>query len=84
MPNIIIYTTTYCPYCVKAKKLLDKKQVEYTEIDLTNDDQGRIDLVSKSNGCKTVPQIFINNNHIGGCDDLYALEENQELDRLLV
>ena len=84
MTNIIIYTTTYCPYCEKAKKLLDKKQVEYTEIDLTNDDQGRIDLVSKSNGRKTVPQIFINNKHIGGCDDLYALEANQELDRLLV
>ncbi len=83
MSNIIIYTTTYCPYCVKAKKLLDQKKVQYKEIDLTHDDQGRLDLVVRSNGRKTVPQIFINNNHVGGYDDLYALEADRKLDILI-
>ncbi len=83
MAEIIIYTTNYCPYCVKAKQLLHNKGVTFEEIDLTNDDAGRIELVKKSGGRKTVPQIFINDQHIGGCDDLYALEAKKELDPLL-
>lgn len=83
MATIEIYTTNVCPYCVKAKRLLDAKDVDYTEIDLTGDDDGRIALVEKSGGRRTVPQIFINGKAIGGCDDLYALEESGELDKLL-
>jgi glutaredoxin 3 len=83
MPEIIIYTTNYCPYCVKAKQLLRNKGVEFEEIDLTNDDTGRIQLVEKSGGRKTVPQIFVNGKHIGGCDDLFSLDAKKELDTLL-
>ncbi len=83
MPSIEIYTTTYCPYCVKAKQLFDKKGKKYQEIDVTNDDAGRVALVEKSGGRKTVPQIFINGKHIGGCDDLYELDKTGGLDPLL-
>lgn len=83
MAEVIIYTTNYCPYCVKAKQLLRNKGITFEEIDLTNDDAGRIELVKKSGGRKTVPQIFIDDKHIGGCDDLYALDAKKELDSLL-
>lgn len=83
MAEVIIYTTTYCPYCTKAKQLMKKKNIEFTEVNLTNDDDGRVELIEKTNGRKTVPQIFINDKHIGGCDDLYSLEEKGELDLLL-
>ncbi len=83
MAQVEIYTTNVCPYCVKAKRLLDAKDVDYKEIDLTGDDEGRMDLLKKSNGMRTVPQIFINGQHIGGCDNLYELEDKGELDRLL-
>lgn len=83
MAEIVIYTTNYCPYCVKAKQLLIKKGVEFEEFDLTDNDEARIALVEKSGGRKTVPQIFINDQHIGGCDDLYALDAKGELDTLL-
>jgi glutaredoxin 3 len=82
MTNIIIYTTTHCPYCVKAKNLLNKKQIEFKEIDIT-DDQARQEMITKSGGKKTVPQIFINNQNIGGYDDLYELEKQDKLDDLL-
>lgn len=81
--KVEIYTTSYCPYCVKAKLLLKNKNIEFTEIMLDGDDDGRIKLVEKSGGRKTVPQIFINDKHIGGCDDLYSLEEKGELDIIL-
>lgn len=84
MAKIVVYTTNYCPYCVKAKQLLTKKGVEFTEIDLTHNDAARLDLVKKAGGRKTVPQIFINDQHIGGCDDLYALDAKGELDPLLL
>lgn len=83
MPNIEIYTTKVCPYCVRAKNLLNAKDVDFKEIDLTGDDAGREALLKRSNGMRTVPQIFINGKHIGGCDNLYELEEKGELDRLL-
>lgn len=83
MANIEIYTATYCPYCVKAKRLLDAKDVDYTEIDVTSDDEAREALVVKSGGRRTVPQIFIDGKAIGGSDDLHALEESGELDKLL-
>lgn len=83
MATVEIYTTKVCPYCVRAKNLLNAKDVDFTEIDLTGDDAGREALLKKSNGMRTVPQIFINGQHIGGCDNLYALEEKGELDKLL-
>ncbi len=83
MAKVEVYSTTYCPYCVRAKQLLDAKDVDYTEIDVTGDDAARIDLVEKSGGRRTVPQIFINGTSIGGYDDLRALEESGKLDGLL-
>jgi len=84
MANVVVYTTNYCPYCVKVKQLLKNKGVEFQEIDLSNDDAGRVELVNMSGGRKTVPQVFINGQHIGGCDDLFALDAKKELDLLLV
>lgn len=83
MANVEIYTTKTCPYCVRAKNLLNAKDVDFKEIDVTGDDAGREALLKKSNGMRTVPQIFINGKHIGGSDDLYALEDKGELDKLL-
>jgi glutaredoxin 3 len=82
MSDILIYTTAVCPYCVKAKMLFAKKNVEYTEID-ASDDKVREDMIVKAGGKRTVPQIFIDGKHIGGCDDLYALDGKGELDKLL-
>jgi len=72
---IIIYTKDYCPYCVKAKALLHKKDLDYEEIDVTNNPELIEEMLAKSNGMKTVPQIFIKGKHIGGCDDLYKYDE---------
>ena len=83
MANVEIYTTKVCPYCVKAKNLLNAKDVDYVEHDMTGDDDAREALLKRSNGMRTVPQIFINGQHIGGCDNLYELEEKGELDKLL-
>ncbi len=83
MANVEIYTTKTCPYCVRAKNLLNAKDVDFKEIDVTGDDAGREELLKKSGGMRTVPQIFINGKHVGGSDDLHALEEKGELDKLL-
>ncbi|MDX1924620.1 MAG: glutaredoxin 3 [Rickettsiaceae bacterium] len=83
MKKIEIFTTTYCPYCVKAKTLLKAKNLEFEEIDVTEDQEMRIALVEKSGGRKTVPQIFIGGVHIGGCDDLYELDKNGSLESYL-
>lgn len=82
--QILMYKTQICPYCVRAKKLLDSKGVQYTEIDVSNDSDLRQVMTQKSGGRTSVPQIFINQQHIGGCDDLYALEKTGELDKLLI
>ena len=84
MKPIQVYTTTHCPYCVRAKQLLDKKGVAYTEINVTGDEAGRMALVEKSGGRKTVPQIFIGETHVGGNEDLYELERRGGLDPLLM
>ncbi|MEI8320995.1 MAG: glutaredoxin 3 [Alphaproteobacteria bacterium] len=81
--KIRIYTASYCPYCVKAKMLLDRKGLSYEEIDVTNKSEEREKLVVKAQGRKTVPQIFIGEMHVGGCDDLYEKEDMGELDQLL-
>ena len=83
MASVEIYTTKTCPYCVKAKRLLDAKDVDYAEIDVTGDDKARDDLVARSEGRRTVPQIFINGKAIGGCDDLHALDADGKLDLML-
>ncbi len=79
---IQIYTTPYCPYCVRAKALLDTKDVRYQEIPVADDTALR-QAMEKRSGRHTVPQIFIGDYHVGGCDDLYALEESGKLDILL-
>ena len=83
MAKVEVYTTNYCPYCVRAKQLLDIKDVTYSEIDVTGDDAARMALVQKSGGRKTVPQIFINDVAVGGYDDLRLLEEQGKLDTML-
>jgi glutaredoxin 3 len=85
MPTITFYTKDYCPYCVKARNLLKRKGVEssITEIDITHDAKLQQEMLAKSNGKRTVPQIFIGDVHVGGCDDLYALDAAGKLDGLL-
>lgn len=83
MANVEIYTTDYCPYCSHAKDLFKSKNVAYTEIDVSGDDEARIALVKKSGGLRTVPQIFINDQHIGGFDALSALDRDGKLAPLL-
>ncbi len=81
-PFIEIYTKGYCPYCVRAKHLLDAKAISYSEYHLEQNALLVEEMIGRS-GRKTVPQIFINNKHIGGCDDLYSLEQQGLLDPLL-
>ena len=83
MSKVQIYTTNWCPYCNAAKALLDDKQVPYEEIDVT-DPTLRMAMVERANGRRTVPQIFIGERHVGGYDDLSALERRGQLDPLLV
>jgi len=78
-----VYTTNYCPYCTKAKLLLHHKGVPFEEIDVTGNQDAREKLVEMSGGRKTVPQIFIGDTHVGGCDDLYAADANGTLDQLV-
>jgi glutaredoxin 3 len=83
MVQIEIYTTRYCPYCHAAKRLVSGKGVEFTEIDVSGDAKGRSDMVARANGRMTVPQIFIGSTHVGGYDDLSALDRGGKLDALL-
>jgi len=83
MANIEIYTWSTCPYCRRAKSLLDSKGVEYTEHDISGDDRAREKMVERTGGPKSVPQIFIDDKHYGGCDDLHALDKQGKLDALI-
>lgn len=83
MPEVIIYTTAVCPYCVRAKWLLDKKGVKYTEIRVDSSMEKRREMVQRAHGRTSVPQIFIGDTHVGGFDDMYALEISGSLDGLL-
>ena len=83
MPEVEVYTTPVCPYCRSAKELLRRKGVEFREINVDAEPQRRAEMVARANGRTTVPQVFVGDAHVGGCDDLYALEEAGELDRLL-
>ena len=82
--KVIMYTKSYCPYCVKAKQLLKNKKVTVTEIDITNNQLLIDEMLLKSSGSKTVPQIFIDDFYVGGCDELYALNDKGKLDKLLL
>ena len=82
-PKIEIYTTTRCPYCVKAKNLLSSKDLDYIEINIEQDPSLKEEMMAKSGGRKTVPQIFINDAHIGGCDDLHATNDSGKLDKII-
>ena len=83
MATIEIYTTKVCPYCVRAKSLLDRKGASYTEIDVSEDADLRLKMTERAGGRRTVPQIFINGQSIGGSDDLHALDAEGKLDPLL-
>ncbi len=81
--EITIYLTQYCPYCVRARGLLNAKEVSYNEIDVGAQPELREEMIQKSNGVTSVPQIFIGDTHVGGCDDMFALESAGKLDALL-
>lgn len=83
MARIEIYTTPTCPYCIAAKKLLTQKGAAFDEISVAGDPEGRKRMSARAGGRSTVPQIFIDDRHIGGCDDLYALDSQGGLDPLL-
>ena len=83
MAHVVIYTTLTCPYCQNAKDLLNAKAVEYVEIDVTKDQEKMLEMLNKSNGRRTVPQIFIDDYHVGGFDDLNKLNREGNLDKLL-
>ena len=83
MQNVEIYTTPTCGFCHAAKRLLTKKGVSFSEVDLSRQPDRRAEMIARSNGRRTVPQIFIGPTHIGGCDDLFDLEHDDKLDDLL-
>jgi glutaredoxin 3 len=83
MKKIEIYTTNYCPFCVKAKALLNKKKIKFYEIDVSNDENLREKMSAIANGARSVPQIFADNVYIGDCDKIYKLEREEKLNKLL-
>jgi glutaredoxin 3 len=83
MAKVEIYTSPFCGYCYRAKKLLEQKGAAYTEFDVMADSSLRDVMVARAGGRNTVPQIFVDGKHIGGCDDLYALDRQGALDTLL-
>ena len=83
MSKVEIYTWQYCPFCIRAKSLLEKKNVNFTEYKIDGDEDARTLMIERADGRRTLPQIFIDNEGIGGCDDLYALENENKLDALL-
>jgi len=82
-PEVIIYVTPICPYCVRAKALFDKLDVPYTEIDVSTSVDLRQEMITRSGGRTSVPQIFINGTHIGGSDELYSVYQAGDLDHYL-
>jgi len=83
MKKIEIYMTNNCPFCVKAKSLLKKKNLKFSEFDVSNDKALREKMTSMANGARSVPQIFVDNVHIGDCDKIYKLDHEKKLDKLL-
>ena len=83
MPQITVYTTATCPYCHRAKVLLRRKNLAFTEIPMDGDPRARREMTARAHGRMTVPQIFFNDVHIGDCDELHALDREGKLDELL-
>ena len=81
-PAVTLYVSDWCPYCQRAKSLLLRKNVIFNEINIEEDEKSREEMIARSNR-RTVPQIFIGDKHVGGCDDLFALDGSGELDRLI-
>jgi glutaredoxin 3 len=81
-PEVVVYLAGWCPYCERARGLLTKKGIQFREIDVDDDPQLREEMIARS-GRRTVPQIFIGERHVGGCDDLLALDGRGELDRMI-
>ena len=81
-PDVTVYTSDWCPYCRRAKELLSAKHVTFSEINVEDQPEFREEMIARSNR-RTVPQIFIGDQHIGGCDDLFELDRSGELDRLI-
>ncbi len=81
--KVEIYTWRTCPFCIRAKNLLSKKGVEFTEYTIDGDEAARDNMAERANGRRSVPQIFINDVHVGGCDNIYALDAQGKLDELL-
>ena len=83
MPDVVMYCTRTCPYCHRARLLLQKKGVEFTEFMVDSEPERRAEMIQRAGGRTSVPQIFIGEQHVGGCDDMYELDFNGELDPLL-
>lgn len=83
MAKVEIYTKTFCGFCIRAKRLLDMKKVDYQEYSVDMGGEKKAEMVQRANGRMTVPQIFVDGRHIGGCDELMALEQQGRLDELL-
>ncbi|RZO85769.1 MAG: glutaredoxin 3 [alpha proteobacterium HIMB114] len=83
MKKVKIYTTPYCPFCIRIKNLMKKKQTSFQEIDLAINPEKFGEMLAKTNGAKTVPQMFVNDTHIGDCDHVHELDNNGELDKIL-
>jgi len=83
MKKVKIYTTPYCPFCIRAKQLLKGKNIDFKEIDLSEEPEKFDEMSKKSNGAKTVPQIFLDDTHIGDCDYIHELDNKGELDKIL-
>lgn len=81
--NVEIYTWSSCPFCLRAKALLTEKEIPFTEYCIDGDDNAREQMAERANGKRSLPQIFINDSSIGGCDELYALEKEGKLDSIL-
>ena len=81
MPKIEVYSGDYCPYCTRAKTLLKQKGLVFTEYNVQQHPEKREEMLGRANGARTIPQIFINDRHVGGCDDLYALDRKGELEK---
>lgn len=83
MPNVVMYTTAHCPYCVRARNLLDKKGVAYTDLRVDDNPALRPEMIERASGRTSVPQIFIDDFHVGGFDDMAELDVDGELDQRL-
>ena len=81
--KVEIYTWSTCPFCLRAKNLLNKKGVNFTEYSIDGDEDARAKMAQRANGRRSLPQIFINDNHIGGCDDIHGLDRQGKLDEML-